>query len=125
MQEQALFNNTFIHQQPLIVRLWAEFKESSQEFRQNPRGYFTAAFRDDSLGSSRRKELLRFGMAVGVLVFSTVFFAFVILPQLTKNAEANEPQQDEMKLHARVIDVDDEVPVDMPKQDTRAGGGGG
>jgi TonB family protein len=63
-------------------------------------------------------------MAVGVMVFSVAFFAVVILPQLWGHAEAKDPDQ-ELKLHARVVDLDEEAEVEMPKRDSRAGGGGG
>lgn len=125
MQETALFSNAFIRQQPLIKRLFTEFIESSREFRQSPKGYLTAAFRDDSVGASRRKELLRFGMAVGVMVFAVAFFGVVVVPQLFGKTDAAADPNQELKLHARVLDMDEEVPVDMPKRDTKAGGGGG
>jgi TonB family protein len=125
MQERVLFNNAFFHSESLFKRLWKEFIEAIREFRQNPKAYFAAAFRDDTVGASRRKELLRFGMAVGVMVFATAFFAVVILPQMFGDTKAAEDPNQELKLHARVLDMDEEVPVDMPKRDTKAGGGGG
>jgi TonB family protein len=124
MQETALFSNTFIRQQPLVKRLFSEFVESSREFRQSPKAYLTAAFRDDSVGANRRKELLRFGMAIGVMVFAIAFFAVVILPQLLQGSKAAEDPDQELRKIAQITDLED-VPVDMPKRDTRAGGGGG
>ena len=125
MQERALFDGSFLDQPPLIKRLFNEFSEGSREFRQNPKGYFAAAFKDDSAGSRRRRELFRFGMAVGVTVFSTVFFLIVILPQFNLFGEA-QAEADPEELVVRSMVEPGEIPeIEAPKEDKRAGGGGG
>jgi TonB family protein len=125
MQERALFDGSFLDQPPLIKRLFNEFQEGSHEFRQNPKAYFAAAFKDDSAGARRRRELFRFGMAVGVTVFSTVFFLIVILPQFNLFGEAKaEAEQEELVMRA-MVDTGEIPEIEAPKADKRAGGGGG
>ncbi len=127
MQEKALFSDAFLRQPPLIKRLFVEFIESSREFRHSPKAYLAAAFRDDSLGSHRRKELLRFGMAIGVLVFSTAFFFVVVFPQLFGTAQAQDPYEQAKQLEdvPDIEDLADAVKIEAVKADTHAGGGGG
>jgi TonB family protein len=125
MQQTELFSGAFLNQQPLFKRLISEFKESSREFRQSPKAYLAAAFRDDGLGANRRKELLRFGMAVGVLVFSTAFFFVVIFPQMFGGAQAGGPQEELVERVRLAADIEEMPEVEAPKADTRAGGGGG
>jgi TonB family protein len=123
MQEKALFADTFMNQPFILTRLIQEFLEASREFRENPKTYIRSAFKGDGIGGHRRKMLLRFGLAIGIVVYACFFGAILIVWTLHAKAKANS--QDELEVH--MINPDDfkMQQIDMPKADKKAGGGGG
>lgn len=123
MQNKALFAESFLNQPSILTRLGTEFGEASREFRENPKEYIISAFKSDGAGGHRRKVLMRFGMSVGLLVFS-VFFIFILVMS-SMNAEQAQADSDEDKLISMIAPLDMEQPIDMPKADKKAGGGGG
>jgi protein TonB len=127
MREKELFSNSFLNNPPIFIRLKREFSGAIGEISANPKEYFISAFRDDSLGARRRAELLRFGLAVGFFVFTTIFVIVVFGPQIPwlfgrETAKAND--QDQL---ITMINPDDfkQQPVDVPKDGKKASGGGG
>jgi periplasmic protein TonB len=123
MQEKALFADAFMNQPSIISRLVNEFKEASREFREDPKAYIKSAFKGDGIGGHRRKTLLRFGLAMGIVVYAMFFGAILILWSI--HAKAKEtPAED---LEVRMINPDDfkMQQVEAPKAERKAGGGGG
>ncbi len=124
MQEKALFADAFLVQPSIIKRLGNEFVEASSEFREDPKGYLTSAFKGDGIGGHRRKMLFRFGFAIAILVFSTAFLVIVGMGSFG-NAQA-KADEDENQLITMVNPDDFQMQkVEMPKSDKKAGGGGG
>jgi periplasmic protein TonB len=123
MQNKALFAESFLNQPSILTRLGTEFGEASREFRDNPKEYIISSFKSDGAGGHRRKVLMRFGMSVGLLVFS-VFFIFILVMS-SMNAEQAQADSEKDKLISMIAPLDMEQPVDMPKADKKAGGGGG
>lgn len=123
MQEKVLFADTFLNQPPIISRLFKEFFEASREFRENPKAYVVTAFKGDGMGGHRRKMLLRFGLAIGIVVYACFFGAILIL--WTLHAKAKSEAAQEFEVH--MVNPDDfkMQQIDMPKAEHKAGGGGG
>jgi TonB family protein len=125
MQEKALFADAFLVQPSITKRLRDEFVEASHEFRENPKAYINTAFKGDGIGGHRRKMLFRFGMAIAVLVFSTIFLVIVGLGSFTGNAKAKADENLEVKIYVNPEDFKEQAMPEMPKADKKAGGGGG
>ena len=125
MQEKALFADAFLIQPSIIKRLKDESIEASREFRENPKAYINSAFKGDGIGGHRRKMLFRFGMAIAVLVFSTIFLVIVGLGSFTGSAKAKANENLEVKIYVNPEDFKEQNMPEMPKADKKAGGGGG
>jgi TonB family protein len=125
MQEKALFADAFLIQPSITKRLRDEFIEASREFRENPKAYVNSAFKGDGIGGHRRKMLFRFGMAISVLVFSTIFLVIVGLGSFTGSAKAKANDNLEVKMYVNPKDFEEQDMPEMPKADKKAGGGGG
>ncbi|MEK6324684.1 MAG: energy transducer TonB [Acidobacteriota bacterium] len=123
MQEKALFADAFQYQPFILTRLVKEFLEASREVRENPKAYILTAFKGDGIGGHRRKMLLRFGLAIGIVVYALFFGGILILWSI--HAKAKDIPQEEVAVH--FINPDDFKPVEieMPKAKEKAGGGGG
>ncbi len=123
MQEKALFADAFQSQPFIVTRLIKASLEASSEFRENPKSYLVSAFKSDGVGGHRRKMLLRFGLAIGIVVYACFFGAILILWSI--HAKAKNDPQTELEVH--MINPDDFKPqeIEMPKADKKAGGGGG
>src|ERR1051325_7049971 len=78
MQNKALFADAFISEPSLVTRLAMEFAEASREFRENPGEYVTSAVKGDGIGGRRRRMHLMYGLAVALLVFSTLFLGILV-----------------------------------------------
>lgn len=125
MQEKALFADAFLIQPSITKRLKDEFVEASREFREDPKAYVNTAFKGDGIGGHRRKMLFRFGMAIGVLVFSTIFLVIVGVGSFTGSAKAKAAEDEITMLNPVNLDDYKIQNVEMPKADKKAGGGGG
>jgi TonB family protein len=123
MQEKALFADAFLNQPSIVKRLGIEFGEASREFRENPKAYVASAFKGDGLGGHRRKMLLRFGLAMGIVVYALFFGAILILWSIQAKAK-NEPTKEIEVTMLNPADLEAQQ-IDMPKADKKAGGGGG
>ena len=121
--QNALFEGAFLNQPFILRRLFNEFTEATRELRQDPKAYFATAFKGDGIGGRRRKMLLRFGLAVGVVVYALFFGTILIVwffHMKAKAATANE-------VEVHMINPDDfkMQQIEMPKAKEKAGGGGG
>lgn len=123
MQEKVLFADAFQSQPFILTRLVKEFLEASREFRENPKAYIVSAFKGDGTGGHRRKMLLRFGLAIGIVVYALFFGAILILWSI--HAKAKVLPQEELAIHW--VNPEDFKPVEIekPKAKEKAGGGGG
>ncbi|HEY7547515.1 MAG TPA: TonB family protein, partial [Blastocatellia bacterium] len=103
-----------------VKRLADEFAESFREFRDNPRAFITAVFRSDR--DNRRKNLLRFGLAIGIIFYALAFAAMLIF------WTANPLVQRAMTPHETIYWVprfSDAPQTELPKSKDKSGGGGG
>jgi protein TonB len=123
MQERALFADAFLNQPSIIRRLGSEFSEASREFRQNPQAYLKTAFKGDGIGGHRRKMLLRFGLAMGIVVY-TIFFGAILLIWFIQHKP--KPVEEEVAV-VRIANPEDfkMQEIEAPKAKEKAGGGGG
>jgi protein TonB len=121
--EKALFEGAFLNQPFIARRLLNEFFEATKEFRADPKGYLSTAFKGDGIGGKRRKVLLRFGLAVGIVVYALFFSTILIIWFLHARAKAAPDEG----LEVHMINPDDFKlqTIEMPKAKERAGGGGG
>lgn len=120
MHDNASFV-TMLEQPSMFVRLFHELREAWRELRDNPRAYITSTFKWDA-GGSRRKNLLRVGLAIGVIVYAMGFVAILLFWSLAHNrtfsADHGKPRV--------VINLPRYWPkAEMPEGDDGLGGGGG
>jgi periplasmic protein TonB len=122
MQQIALFSNTFLNQPSILKRLRNEILEAVSEIREDPRGYVITAIKGDGVGGYRRKVLLRFGLAIGIVAYALFFGTILVIWSINARARAAE---NESVVH--MINPDDfrAQPVELPKADRKASGGGG
>src|SRR5215471_7985266 len=118
-----LFEDAFVDPPSILRRLVDAFLEAIGDFSRDPKAYIISAFKGDGIGGHRRKMLLRFGLAIGIVVYAVFFGAILII--WTLHAKAKASSQDELEVH--MINPDDfkMQQIDMPKADKKAGGGGG
>ena len=118
-----LFEDAFVDPPSILRRLIDAFAEAVRDFRRNPKAYILSAFKGDGIGGHRRKMLLRFGLAIGIVVYACFFGAILILWSI--HAKAKDDAQSELEVH--MINPDDfkMQEIEMPKADKKAGGGGG
>ncbi len=123
MQEDALFCGSFSAQPSLVKRLADEFKEATREFHENPKLYITSAFRGDGVGNYRRKSLLKFGLAIAIVLYAIFFAAMLVLWAF--NARQTEVAKKNPGI--TVINAPYYRPQDdtLPLKDKDATGGGG
>ena len=103
MQEKALFEGAFLNQPLLVNRLTSEFVAGTREFTQDPKSYLISAFKGDGVGGRRRKTLLRFGLAIGIVVYAMFFGAILLLWAM--HARAQNAEEAEEQVH--MINPDD------------------
>ena len=91
MKDNALLFGTLYDQPSLFTRLKDEFAEAVREFRTNPRAFVTATLAGNAVGGVRRRMLLRFGLATGIVLYAVVFAAILIFwtvgPRLREASE--------------------------------------
>ena len=124
MKENALLLGTLFEQPSLFIRLKDELTEASFQFRQDPKAYLIAALRNDTLGGSRRRMLLQFGIATGIVFYAAAFAAILVFWTLSNRPPTNS-RDVPMKpwvFFPGLIDHDIEGPKD---KDHATGGGGG
>jgi len=118
-----LFEDAFVDPPSILRRLVDAFLEAISDFSRDPKAYITSAFKGDGIGGHRRKMLLRFGLAIGIVVYAVFFGAILILWSI--HAKAKDLGQAELEVH--MINPDDfkQQQIEMPKAEKKAGGGGG
>ena len=124
MKESALLLGTLFEQPSLYIRLKDELAEAVFQFRQNPKAYLITALRNDTLGGSRRRMLLQFGIATGIVFYAAAFAAILVFWTLSNRPPANQPNPpgDQIRVFFPFrMDHD----VEGPKDKAHAGGGGG
>lgn len=120
MQNNASFLSMLEHR-CVITRLMDEMREAASEFRDDPRAYVTGALRRD-IGGSRRKTLLRLGLAISLSLYAIALLSMIVLwlhaQKGTRTSSAPLPLV-MLKFPAY------EPKVEMPKGNDDPGGGGG
>jgi periplasmic protein TonB len=118
-----LFEDAFVDPPSILRRLVDAFLEAISDFSRDPKAYIISAFKGDGIGGHRRKMLLRFGLAIGIVVYAVFFGAILILWSI--HAKAKDLGQTELEVH--MINPDDfkQQQIEMPKAEKKAGGGGG
>lgn len=122
MRENRLFTGVSIDQPSLITRLASEFLEASFEFRKNPKQYIKEAFRGDHVGGKRRMTLLRFGLAMGILFYCSVFITMLIVAGLNRSMTETADNPNVLILNPLFSQKDLSK---LPKSKDESGGGGG
>src|SRR4030095_7033442 len=89
MKESALLLGTLFEQPSLYIRLKDELAEAVFQFRQNPKAYLITALRNDTLGGSRRRMLLQFGIATGIVFYAVVFAAILVFWTVSNRGRTN------------------------------------
>lgn len=125
MQDDALFLDVFSDQSSLIKRLTAEFRAAAREFAQDPVAYVAAAFKDHAAGHARRKDLLRFGMAIGLFVYATLFAAMLLVWTLHARRDASADKSAGLLVYRIPPAQPPETALANSDKDRAATGGGG
>ncbi|HEY6330707.1 MAG TPA: energy transducer TonB [Blastocatellia bacterium] len=123
-QQKALFSEAFMVEPSLIKRLWEEVFEASREFRADPKTYIMTALKGDGVGGQRRKTLLRFGLALALVLYAVVL-TVALLAWMIAHAHAKTTDDNLALIH--MVNPDDFKPqqVDQNLGKQKAGGGGG
>ena len=124
MYQKSLFEDAFYTQPSILSRLFTEFIEAFREFTSNPKDFVVGAFKGDGIGGKRRKSLLRFGLAFGIVLYAIGIGTVLAVFWWSNQVEAAPEGELEVKV---MINPDDfkMQEIDMPKAEKRAGGGGG
>lgn len=122
--EQELFSGAFLVQPSLVRRLYDEVREAASEIFSDPKGYLQSAVKGDGIGGRRRKTLLKFGLAMAVVVYASMFTAVLVFWSLAHAKTSSPPAEEELTHWVNPADFQIQQ-VEMPKAKERAGGGGG
>jgi TonB family protein len=123
MKDNALLFGTLFDQPSLFTRLKDEFAEAGREFRTNPKAFVTATLSGNALGGSRRRMLLKFGLATGIVLYAFVFAAILVFwtagHRIREASVKNQGPQIDWTWPGLKMDIDG------PKDQAQARGGGG
>lgn len=125
MQDDALFLDLFPKQSSLIQRLAGEAREAARQFMENPAGYLATAFKDHHPGNARHKDLLRFGMAIGLFVYATLFAVMLVAWTLHARHPAGADTSGGLTVYHLLSLQPQEPPPAKIDKDASGGGGGG
>jgi len=118
-------NNTsflsMLEQRCVITRLMDEMREALREFREDPHAYVAGALRRD-IGGSRRKTLLRLGLAISISLYAVALLSMIGLWLHAQNGA--RPGSTPLPL-VMLKFPSYEPKVEMPKGNEDPGGGGG
>ena len=123
MKDNALLLGTLFEQPSLFIRLKEQLTDARDEFSQDPKAYLTAALRGDTLGGSRRKALLQFGIATGILFYAFAFAAVLVFWTLSNRTAAKPTDVPANRIVFFPGFTNHKVVG--PKDEDLAGGGGG
>lgn len=120
MQNNASFL-AMLEQPCMITRLKDELQEALREFREDPRAYIKSALKDE-VGGSRRRMLLRVGLAIGILFYALAFISMLVFwslaHQRSRGSNGERPTY--------VVKLPGNWPkAKMPEGEDKSGGGGG
>ena len=118
MQNKALFV-PMLDQRCVITRLMDEVREALREFLDDPRGYLAATMKRD-VGGSRRKTLLRFGLAISIS-----FYAISLLTMSIFWLRAHSGRMANSEPPIVILRLPSIPNVEMPRGNDEPGGGGG
>jgi TonB family protein len=119
MEENALFNTALFERPSLIKRLADEFIEAKRELLSNPRQFIETALRSSTSGGTRRRALLRLGLAIGFALYTIAFGAILIFWTVGTKTEPNS------LIRPKWIYLGEPPRQQMPNDSKDAGGGGG
>lgn len=119
-------NNTsflaMIEQPSMIVRLRDGMREALREFREDPKAYVTSALKGDT-GGSRRKMLLRVGLAIAILFYALAFVSMLVFWSLAQQSGRAANRGDDFTVLMKLPGF---LPkIEIPTGDDKPGGGGG
>ncbi|MEK6286664.1 MAG: energy transducer TonB [Acidobacteriota bacterium] len=121
MQNNASFL-AMIEQPCMISRLTDELREALREFREDPMAFVTTALKRDAVGS-RRKMLLRVGLAIAILFYAIAFVSMLVFWSLAQH-RARVPHSGEFS--TIVLKLPGYWPkIEIPSGEDKPGGGGG
>jgi TonB family protein len=121
MRDAVLSPPAFSDQPSLIKRLAFEFIEAARELRANPQQYLAGVIRGDASGGYRHKALFRFGLAIGIVLYSIFFGVTLVLWSVNARHPAALAKRGLSFIstpHTTLLAV-------LPKSDNEAHGGGG
>ncbi len=121
MRDAVLSLPAFSDQPSLIKRLAFEFIEASRELRANPKLYFSTAIRGDASSGYRRKALFRFGLAIGIVLYS-IFFAVTLVLWSINARDSSPPRDGGVSFIGNPLTT---LVAILPRSDKKAQGGGG
>src|SRR5690242_9784376 len=108
MQEKGLFSEAFFVHESLFKSLCYGVREAFNEFSNDPSRFLLDSIRGSGPGGSRRKTLLRLGLAIGLLFYAGVFLATVVLWSIAAPKHGAGAKEDWVRVwlppmgHARV-----------------------
>ena len=105
----------------MITRLGNEIREAAREFREDPRAFVTSALKSGR-GSGRRTSLLRFGLAVGLLVYA---LAFSVMLALWYSGHRQQMNREISVTSGHETLYTPYIKLATDDQESRGGGGGG
>ncbi|MFY9608613.1 MAG: energy transducer TonB [Blastocatellia bacterium] len=121
MREAVLSLPAFSDQPSLIKRLAFESIEAVRELRANPKQYLAVAIRGDASGGYRRKALFRFGLAIGIVLYSILFGVTLVLWSVNTR-HAGVPPKSDISFIGTPLNT---LIAMLPQSDKEAHGGGG
>jgi periplasmic protein TonB len=126
MQENTLFVGTILEHQCMLNRLFEEIKAAAREFKSDPKGFLQSALRrDGAFGGTRRKALFRLGLAVGIVVYSALFAAMLVIWTIAQHRYARSDSNTGLVVHIPLYTPLAILDGSNTEGDTHGGGGGG
>ncbi|HUK91335.1 MAG TPA: energy transducer TonB [Blastocatellia bacterium] len=123
-EDRSLFSESFLVSRPLIRRLGRELAEAARDFRHDPSAFLKATLRGDGVGGRRRKTILRFGFALGLVLYTVAFFVVLIAWMLT-HRHPKLPSDKAAVVLINPINLTDPRTGSAKADDGASGGGGG
>jgi periplasmic protein TonB len=111
-----------LEQPSMIVRLGNELREALREFREAPRAYVTSALKSEA-GGSRRKMLLRVGLAIAILFYAIAFVSMLVFWSLAQHRARVAHGADQPAVWLKLPGYWPKI--DIPTSEDSPGGGGG
>ena len=122
MRNGVLLGSVSVCQPSLFRRLISEFIQAIADFRNNPREYHKATFGGQQ--NRRRSELLKTGLALGVIVYAVAFACIVTMRGF---GNAGSPRSNPVTAYQNIVltAIDTRTPKSKSTDEGDGGGGGG